>query len=268
MFKKKTHKTIALAFAVDKGGVGKTTTTLNTAAGLALRGYRVLAIDADQQANLTRTLLDKPPETSLYDCLIHETIPLPRVEVRKNLDLVPASSKMFGIGIRLISSQMAKQMRGEDVADYRGILRRLIAPIRDEYDYILIDCPPSDNILMFNALFAADSVVIVSNPEPYCIDGARNFCEIIRTVRDSNHHLGLTGILVTDYETGSVGHMEAEKALRLAAPKHVFRTHIRHSRPIYNSVLAHKDIFAYDPKSIGAIDYSNYIDELITRTQK
>lgn len=268
MSSKMTNRTIALAFAVDKGGVGKTTTTLNTAAGLALRGYHVLAIDTDQQANLTRTLLDRPPETSLYDSLIHETIPLQRVEVRKNLDLVPASSKMFGIGIRLISSQMTKQMRGEVIADYRGILRRVLAPIRDEYDYILIDCPPSDNIMMFNALYAANSVVIVSNPEPYCIDGARNFCEIIKTVRDSNHHLGLTGILVTDYETGSVGHMEAEKALRHAAPKHVFRTHIRHSRPIYNSVLAHKDIFAYDPKSIGAIDYSQYIEELIIRTQK
>lgn len=255
-----------ISFAVDKGGTGKTTTTLNVAAGLAARGFRVLALDADQQANLTSVLLQSPPEFTMYDALLDEDVPLPVVNVRQNLDLVPACHRMFGVGIRLISRQLHG---GEHSPDCRGILSRKLEPLKRHYDFILLDCPPSDNILMINALYATDYVVIVAHPEPFCVEGVLNFGKIMRTMKDdANKGLRLAGVLITDFETGSPGHQKGEDALRRWAPKFVFATHIRHSRPLYNSILAHQDIFTYAPDSNGARDYSDYIDEFLIKVNK
>ena len=254
-----------IAFAVDKGGVGKTTVAINTAAGLASRGYRVLAVDSDQQANLTTTFLGRIPKKTLLDSLLDPTIPLERIKIKENLDLVPATHGMFGIGIRLISDMLSYSKITPD-NDCRFILRRLLQPITTEYDFILIDCPPSDNIMMMNALYAADYTLIVANPEPFCVEGVQNFILMIKTVRKSaNPRLTLAGILINDYETGSVGHSKAEAALRQLAHKYVFETRIRHSRPLYNAILVHKDIFTYAPDSIGARDFDSYVNELIKR---
>lgn len=257
-----------IAFAVDKGGTGKTTTAVNTAAGLAAKGYKVLAVDTDQQANMTKTYLPEPPDESMYDSLIDESTSLPVIKVRTNLDLVPASSRMFGVGIKMIENNMRRQALGQDVKDYRLTLSRLLAPIEHRYDVVLIDCPPSDNIMTFNALFMAEDVVIVANPEPYCVDAVRNFCDIIRAVRGAGHQLNLMGVLVTNVDTGSKGHKLAEETLRKLAPKHVFMPHIRHSWPIYNAALAHTDIFEYAPESNGAKDYAAFVEELISKMKR
>ena len=257
-----------IAFAVDKGGVGKTTVAINTAAGLASRGYRVLAVDSDQQANLTTTFLGRIPKKTLLDSLLDPTIPLERIKIKENLDLVPATHGMFGIGIRLISDMLSsRHITPEN--DCRFILRRLFQPLTSEYDFILIDCPPSDNIMMMNALYAADYILIVANPEPFCVEGVQNYILMMKTVRKSvNLSLTLAGILINDYETGSIGHSKAEAALRQLAHKYVFETRIRHSRPLYNAILAHQDIFSYASDSIGAQDYAKYIDELIIRIKQ
>lgn len=249
------------AIAVDKGGTGKTTTVLNMAAGLAHKGYKILAVDCDQQANLTESLLGRPADYSLNSAMLNEDTALPIVHVRDDLDLAPAGGDMFGIGMALIRQSLC----GKSKTDCRGKLKLLLQPLRREYDFILLDCPPSDNIMLFNALWAADAVVIVSRPEPYCIQGARKFCDIIRATWRSNPHLGLAGILITNFETGSPGHLQAEKAIRDAAPRHVFKTHIRHSRPLYNSQMSHQDIFSYAPTSIGAEDYDAFIEEFLNR---
>ena len=255
-----------LAFAVDKGGGGKTTTCVNTGAGLAIRGKRVLMVDADQQTNLTLAFLPQEPEKTLYSCLIDESRPLPITQIRENLDLVPASHQMFGIGMKLVSDMVRASMEGKAVKDCRGLLARLLAPIRHKYDYILIDCPPSDNVIMMNALYAATSVVIVTNPEPFSVHGAQQFVQMMWAVKkDANPSLRLGGILITDCDTGSPGHQKGEDILRRWAPDFVFRTRIRHSRPLYNAVLARQDIFSYSPRSNGALDYDRFIQELITR---
>lgn len=260
------YNTPIISLAVDKGGVGKTTTCANTAAGLANLGKHVLMVDADQQANLTLAYLQQVPEQTLYSSLLDESRPLPITRIRENLDLVPASHQMFGIGMTLISQMVTASMLGIAVQDCRGILARLLAPIRPNYDYILIDCPPSDNILMMNALYAATSVVIVTNPEPFSVHGVQNFVNMMLTVKkDANPSLRLGGILIADFETDSPGHQKGEDLLRRWAPDFVFRSRIRHSRPLYNAVLAHQDIFTYSPKSNGALDYENFIRELITK---
>ena len=260
------NPTPIIAFAVDKGGGGKTTTCANTGAGLAYRGKRVLMIDADQQANLTLAYLQQVPEQTLYSSLLDESRPLPIIRIRENLDLVPASHQMFGIGMTLISEMVKASLEGKAAKDCRGILARLLAPIRTDYDYILIDCPPSDNIMTMNALYAATSVVIVANPEPFSVHGVQNFVNMMWTVKkDANPSLRLGGILIADFETDSPGHQKGEDILRRWAPDFVFRSRIRHSRPLYNAVLARQDIFSYSPRSNGALDYDRFIQELITR---
>lgn len=265
---KRTNNTVTLAFAVDKGGTGKTTTCLNTAAGLAARGFAVLAVDTDQQANMTRTLLREPPETHLHESLLDDSRPLAVVHVRPNLDLIPSSSHLFGIGFKMVSLHEKQKAAGVEATDYRLVLQRLLRDIKRNYDYVLIDCPPSDNVMLFNALFAADSVIIVANPEPYCVEGVRNYCQIIRAIRTSGHQLGLIGVLIARYDPYSKNHVQAAEAIKAQLPHHTFRTCIRHSRYVYRAVLEHADIFSFAPGSNPARDYDGFIEELINKTQK
>lgn len=264
---KRTMNPRVIAFAVDKGGVGKTTSVLNISAGLAARGYRVLVIDLDQQANLTGALLESSPEKTLLDALNDPSRGLPAFPVSPNLALVPATPKMFGVGLTLITDMAKAPYEGRPVCDMRRVLRQLITPIVHDYDYVLLDCPPSDNLLMINALYAATGVVIVANAEPFCVSGVRNYFDMMMAVKnDLNPHLALVGVLINNYETGSIGHKRAEAALRQFLPQYVFGTVVRHSRPLYNAILSHKDIFRYDPKSIGAYDFNLIINEFIERT--
>ena len=268
--------TSILAVASDKGGGGKTTTAINLASGLAegvvqnidsdsanpKMQKHVLLVDADHQANTTMCLLPERPETSLYESLLDESIPLPRIPIRENLDLVPASEKMFGIGFTLISRAVEASIKGQLSPDPRGILARLLAPVVDNYDYVIIDCPPSDNIMALNALFAASHVLIPTIPEPFCIQGVGNYISVIRRMDSEAHHpIQLAGILVTNYTTGAAGHALCERALRDWGRDSVFATRIRHSRPLYNANLAHTDIFNYAPGSNGAKDYAGLIEE-------
>ena len=275
------NKPTIIAVANDKGGGGKTTTAINLAAGLAegvvhsipdsdsanpKMQKHVLLVDADHQANTTMCLLPERPETSLYESLLDESIPLPRIPIRENLDLVPASEKMFGIGFTLISRAVEASIKGQPSPDPRGILARLLAPVADDYDFVIIDCPPSDNIMALNALFAASDVLIPTIPEPFCIQGVGNYLSVIRRMdSDAHHPIQLAGILVTNYTTGAAGHALCERALRDWAKDSVFATRIRHSRPLYNANLAHTDVFHYSPGSIGAKDYANFIEEFTNK---
>lgn len=264
----KVRKPNVIAFAVDKGGVGKTTSVLNISAGLATHGYHVLAIDLDQQSNLTETFLPELPKETLLDALLDPNKVLPITPVAPNLDIVPASHKMFGIGLALITDMAKAPYEGRPVYDMRRVLRQLITPIVNEYDYVLLDCPPSDNLMMINALYAATGVIIVANAEPFCVAGVRNYIDMMKAVKtDLNPQLNLVGVIINNYETSSVGHRKAEEALRKYLPQHVFGTVIRHSRPLYNATLEHKDIFQYDPKSIGAYDFNRVVNEFIERTK-
>lgn len=260
-------KTTVLAVANCKGGVGKTTTAVNLSNGLAARGISNLLVDDDYQANASRHLLPDRPSRSLYDSLVNESVPLPRITIRENLDLVPADNqKMFGIGFGLTSRAMEAALKGKPYSDPRDILARLLAPIASEYDCIIIDCPPSDSLMALNALNAADEVLIPVTPEPFSIYGAMTYANVLTMMMtETKKAPKVNGYLITDYETGAVGHIKCEELLRNHAPGLVYKTRIRHSRPLYNAALARKDIFSYAPDSIGAIDYANFVEEFINK---
>lgn len=258
-----------IAIASGKGGVGKSTTAVNLSSGLAAMGICNLLLDLDYQANASRHLMPERPSRSLYDSLVDESVPLPRITIRKNLDLVPADNlKMFGVGFGLTSRAVEAALRGEPYSDPRYILARLLAPIVDDYEYIIIDCPPSDSLLALNALFAADEVLIPVSPEPFCIYGAMTYVNVLTMMlTEAQKAPKVNGYLITDFETGSAGHIKCEELLRMHAPGLVYQTRIRHSRPLYNAALARKDIFSYAADSNGAMDYANFVEEFLKKRQ-
>ena len=263
----KKHNTKTIAVANSKGGVGKTTTAVNLSAGLAERGIRTLLVDTDYQANASRHLLPERPTNSLYDSLVDETVPLPRIAIKENLDLIPADNlKMFGIGFGLTSRAVEAALRGAPSPDPREILARCLAPIAGEYDRVIIDCPPSDSLLALNALYASDEVLIPVTPEPFSIYGAMTYANVLTMMMtETKKAPDVNGYLLTNFETGSAGHARCEELLRKHMQDLVYKTRIRHSRPIYNATLARKDIFSYAPDAIGAVDYINFVEEFVNR---
>ena len=263
----KSASTRIIAVANCKGGVGKTTTSVNLSAGLAAKGIRTLLVDIDYQANASRHLLPGRPTSSMYDSLVDETVPLPRITIKENLDLVPADDqKMFGIGFPFTSRAVEAALRGEPSPDPRKILSRCLAPIASEYGNVIIDCPPSDSLLALNALFAADEVLIPVKPEPFGIYGAMTYVNALTMMlKEAQKAPVVNGYLLTDYETGSTGHSRCEELLRKHLQKLVYQTRIRHSRPLYNASLVRQDIFLYAHDSNGAKDYANFVEEFTNR---
>ena len=161
-----------ITIANHKGGVGKTTSTASIGAGLAILGKRVLLIDLDAQQNLSFTLTqNEDPETSVYDSLVKD-MPLPIVNVRENLDLVPASLELARAEI-----DMATKIARE------GILKSLLEENLDKYDYVLIDCPPSLGIVTTNALVASDELFIPLTAEALPLKGLTMLDDVVNEVR-------------------------------------------------------------------------------------
>ena len=247
-----------ISFSVDKGGVGKTTCVINTAARLAALGKKALVVDLDQQCNLTETLLTEPHEQTLYDAFLAEMDGLPHYKVRDNLFIVPASHQMFA------SEGLIRKAAAKMGINPFLVLRKLLEPLKEQFDFILLDTPPSDNLYMINSLYSTQEVVLVVKPEPFCVAGARNFVEMMKVAKKGNPQLRVAGILFNDVDLYSAGHRKSIDAMKQAVKfKCVFETVIRHSRYLYNATLAHQDIFSYAPTTNGAVDFKNFVNELL-----
>lgn len=244
-----------IAIANHKGGVGKTTTTANVGACLSLQGYKVLLIDLDAQANLTEYYLSQRPERTVYNAFIEES-PLPIIEIGERLSIVPSSLEMLDI-----ESKTADNLERAELLDI------LIEPVKDKYDFILIDCPPSLGIVTINALIAATDLYITLTAETMPVKGLKTISDIIsRVQRRKNPSLKLSGIIICRWGGRSLN-KQVEESLRAKFGEVVFNTKIRENISLAEAPAFLEDIVTYAPTSHGAEDYKALTGEIIERTK-
>lgn len=235
-----------IAIANNKGGVGKSTTTANLGAALALNGKRVLVVDTDPQANLTSALLDideKPIEISIYDA-ITGVAALPIITVSHNLDLVPADIALAAAEIDLVNRR-AREF----------VIKKLISPVVAKYDYILIDCAPSLGLITLNVLTMSDSVLIPLTGEALPMRGLAMLDNYISdVVTDLNPALHVGGVVVTRFNNRKLNSVVLSAISDRYGDK-VLSTRIRENISLAEAPLTHSSIFDYAPDSNGAQDY-------------
>lgn len=243
----------------QKGGVGKTTTAVNLAAYLAEAGRRTLLIDEDAQGNATSGLSMDPSrfETTLYDVLI-DGVPAEeavyRTEVKK-LSLLPSSIDLAGAEIEMV-----------DMEERETLLRRVIEPIRDAYDFILIDCPPSLGLMTVNALTAADRVLIPIQAEFFALEGLSQLVKTVHTVKKRlNPNLELLGILLTMYDGRTNLAAQVSEEVKKYFGKKVFKTFIPRAVKLSEAPSFGEPIALYAPKSKGAAAYKSLCQEVLKR---
>jgi len=243
-----------ISFANHKGGVGKTTTTASVGSILSSLGFKVLLIDLDAQANLTVSLLKDEPDDSIYYALTGKTEALPIVSVTDNLSIVPSSLQLATAEIELTAALSREH-----------ILAGLLEPIKEQYDFILIDCPPSLGLLTLNAFTASTEIIIPLVAEVLPFKGLTMINRFTQQVKTRlNPSTYIFGILLTRWESTNLSR-QIEQGLRNELGDKVFKTKIRKNVTIAEAPLESKNIMDYAPRSNGAIDYKAFTYELLAK---
>ena len=248
-----------IAFANQKGGVGKTTSAVNVAAALGLLGKRTLLVDCDPQGNTTSGVgvPKKAPAAFTYDLLIGRARAEDAIVATgfKNLDLIPSNMALAGAEFELV-----------DAADRDTRLKSALEILRDHYDYVVIDCPPSLGILTINTLVAADGVVIPMQCEYYSLEGLSQLIITIRNIkRRMNPDLEITGILLTMYNGRLNLTTQVVAELKRYYAGKLFRTPIQRSVRLTEAPGFGKPIVYFDRWSKGGIAYMDVAEELTER---
>ncbi|MFW5702787.1 MAG: ParA family protein [Candidatus Dojkabacteria bacterium] len=260
---------MVISFANQKGGVGKTTTTLNIAASLAKDGKKILALDLDPQANLTSGLGVelKKDESSIYEAISSAA----EGKEDSDLNLAILDESRIGIdGLGLVPSRI--ELAGAEIELVNAISREqtvknLLEPLRKNYDYILIDCPPSLGLLTINALAAADSVIIPVQAEYFALEGLSQLLNTFKLVKNKiNPNLQLMGIAITMYDARTNLAKEVAKELVETFPDKVFNTIIPRNIRLSEAPSHGKPVSYYAPDSQGAVSYQALAEEIKAKT--
>lgn len=251
-----------IAIANQKGGVGKSTTTINLGSCLAEMGKSVLAIDIDPQGNTTSGLgVDKnKSEHTLYELLLgEETIQqciIPNIQ--ESLSLIPSNMELAGAEIELI---------GIDNKEY--ILKKAVEDIQDEYDFIIMDCPPSLSMLTINAMTAADSIIVPIQCEYYALEGLSQLIHTIQLVQDRlNPKLEIEGVVFTMYDARTNLSLEVVENVKDNLKQNIYKTIIPRNVRLAEAPSHGMPINIYDSKSAGAESYRLLAEEVINRECK
>jgi chromosome partitioning protein len=248
-----------IALANQKGGVAKTTTTINLAASLAVLEQKVLVIDADPQANATSGLGFEPKsiKTSIYECIIDE------IDVRKiilnteiaNLDLIPSHIDLVGAEIEMLN-----------LPNREKVLKHTIEGLKDDYDFILIDCSPSLGLITVNALTAADSVIIPVQGEYFALEGLGKLLNTIKIIQNRlNPTLEIEGFLLTMYDSRLNYSNQVYDEVKRHFQDMVFETVIQRNVKLSEASSYGKPVLLYDASSRGAINHMNLAREILQR---
>ena len=248
-----------IAIANQKGGVGKTTTSVNLSACIAAAGKRVLLVDEDPQGNATSGLgIDKKTiENSVYDVMIND---LPAREAVKDtmietLKLIPAHIQLAGAEIELVTMMAREQ-----------VLKRALADIREEYDYIFIDCPPSLGLLTLNALNAADTLLVPIQCEYYALEGLSQLMNTVRLIRKNlNPSLDVEGVVLTMFDSRTNLSMQVVEEVKKFFKNKVYNTIIPRSVRLSEAPSYGLPVIRYAPKSNGAVAYTALAQEMIQK---
>ncbi len=248
-----------IAITNQKGGVGKTTTAINLSACLAAMGKKVLAIDADQQGNTTSGLgLEKDEmEMTIYNVMLGECtlsdVKLPTCV--DGLEVVPANISLTGAEIELIGKE-----------DREFILKKEVEKIKQNYDFIIIDCPPSLNVITINALTASDTVLVPIQCEYFALEGLEQLLHTINLVKKGlNRNLELEGIVFTMFDARTNLSLQVVEEVKKSLGENVYRTIIPRNVRLGESPSHGLPIHLYDPKSKGAESYELLAEEVIEK---
>ena len=240
----------------QKGGVAKSTTSQNLGAGLANRGYKVLLIDLDAQANLTLSCGVKEPAKTVYSILKDKTLTADAITpIKENLSLIPASLALSTADLEL--NGVGKEYK----------LAEALESVKNDYDYIIIDTPPALSILTVNALTVADKVIIPAQADLFSLEAIKQLNNTIETIRRyTNKGLTIAGILLARYNNRNILTQELTEVLNTTAEylqTKVFKNTIREAVAIKEAQARKQDIFTYSPESNVAGDYNGFVEEVI-----